>query len=83
MTATPGGNGPAPSRPGPGPQVTDTGGWEWTDGAGHPPSRPGPPDPERPPHPPAVRTAGGQAPPLVGETVESTGRRRRATQEPH
>ena len=72
VTDTPGDNGPAPSMPGPGPQATDTGGGERTNGAGHPPGRPGPPDPERPPHPAAVRTTRGHAPPPVGETAGTT-----------
>ena len=39
MTATPSRDGPAPSRPGPRPQTTDTGGWELTNGPGHPPQQ--------------------------------------------
>ena len=52
VTATTGGNGPAPSKSGPGPQATGTGGSERTNGARHPPGRPGPPDRERLPQSP-------------------------------
>ena len=76
MTATPNGNGPTPSKPGLGPQATHKGGWERTDGPGHPTGRPRTPDPERPPPtPPAVHAAGGHASAPVVETAEATGAR--------
>ena len=57
MTATPDGNGPTPSKPGLGPQATNTGGWERTDSPGHPPDRPRTHDPECPPPSPPPPSA--------------------------
>ena len=64
-------------------QAGRTRGWERTGGAGDLPGRPGPRGPESPPHLPAVRTAGGHAPPPVGERAGATSTRTRATLEPH
>ena len=57
MTVQPDGNGLTPSKPGPGPQTTSTGGWELTTAQSTPPAGPGPPTlsaaPPRPPPPSA------------------------------
>ena len=67
-------NDPTPSKLGPGPRTISTGGWERTDGPGHPPGRPRPlrPSAPPPPSPPALRAARVQAPAPVKETAEAT-----------
>ena len=66
MTATPNGSGPAPSRPLPGPQAMNTGGWERTNGTGRPPAGPGPPNRSTAPDP-RRQHSGRQAPHWSGK----------------
>ena len=78
VTATPSGKGLTPSKPGPGPQTTNTGGMGADQRPGAPPQQAQAPVSEGSPPPslPAVRTAGGKASPRDKETVEATARER-------
>ena len=51
--------------------------------AGHPPGRPGPPDAERPPLPPAVSATEGRAPPPGEKRAGAASARTRAARRPH